>query len=197
MQILLMALVLLAIFVLIAVRFFRGRIPAEPTVASGEPPAPGVTSPSASVDPNAIEMADIAALAITLDVDERPSLFILLSADGSINRMGSGTLEDTDHELFVGRIDPAIFEAVRSHLTAAMLQRLGQVFQSQNTRGVACKLELNFQFRDGTSNGLGFLYGSESEGMPRDVADFVTAAVHETDPWYENFKRTAAGRHKP
>src|SRR5208337_3002515 len=108
MQILLMALVLLAIFVLIAVRLFRGRIPAEPTVASGEPPVPGVTSPSASVDPNPIEMADIAALAITLDVDERPSLFILLSADGSINRMGSGSLEDTDRELFIGRIDPAI-----------------------------------------------------------------------------------------
>lgn len=193
MKFFLVSLVALAVIVLIAVRFFSGRISAEPPAASERPPAPGIPG----ADPSVRKVADITALSITLDINEKPSLFILLSADGSINRLGTGTLENTERELFIGRTDPAIFEAVRSHVTEAMLQSRGQAFQHQNPRGAPCKLTLNFQFKDGTSGGFAFLYGSESEGMPEDVVDFVTAAARETDPWYENFKRTEAGRHKP
>jgi hypothetical protein len=195
MKFLFVGLFALAVIVLIAVRLLRGRIPVEPMAASGGPPAPVVAS--ASADPGPRKAADIAALSVKLDIDEKPSLYILLSADGSITRMGTGTVKNTERELFIGRTDPAIFEAVRSHLSEAMLQNLGQAFQQQNSHGAPCKLTLNFQFKDGTSSGLAFLYSSESEGAPTDVADFVTAAVHETDPWYENFKRTAAGRQKP
>ena len=170
----LVSLVALAIIVLSAVRFFSGRIPAEPPAAS-----------------------DITALSITLDINEKPSVFIPLSEDGSINRMGTGTLENTERELFIGKTDPAIFEAVRSNVTEAMLQIRGRAFQHQNPRGAPCKLTLNFQFNDGAGGRVTLLYGSESEGVPKDVVDLVTVAVHETDPWYENFKRTAAGRPKP
>lgn len=102
------------------------------------------------------------------------------------------------NDLFIGRTDPAIFAAVRSHLTEEMfLVLLGRTFQLPNPRGAPCKLTLTFQFKDSTSDGIGFLYGSESEGPPREVADFVTAAVLQTDPWYEDLKRNAARRKKP
>jgi hypothetical protein len=177
MKFFLLGLVALAILVLVAVRFLRGRIPAEEKAVS---PANSGT---------AGKVAEVDALTIRLDLDEKPSLFVLLAADGTINRMGRGTLDDPAGGLFIGQTDPAIFEAVRSHLSDEMVQAQGRTLQHQNPRGVPCKLTLTFKFKDGTSDGLAFLYGSESEGVPGDVADFVRTAVRQTDPWYENFKR--------
>ena len=184
MKFFLASLVALAVLVFVLLRFSRGRIPADGSAASGVPTVAGF--------PAARKSADIHALSIKLDVDNKSSLFFMLASDGTINRMGSGTMEDPGGHLFIGKIDPAIFEALRSQVTEAMLGSLGQTFQHQNPRGLPCKLTLSFQFQDGTWNGLAFLYGSESEGMPKDVADYVTAAVRQTDPWYENFRRIAA-----
>ncbi|PYX27095.1 MAG: hypothetical protein DMG80_19595 [Acidobacteria bacterium] len=182
MKFFLLGLVALAILALVAVRLLRGRITVEGETTS---PAPSETT---------TKVAEVDAFTITLDIDEKPSLFVLLAADGAINRMGKGTVGDPAGGLFIGKTDPAIFEAVRSHLSEDMLQVLGRSFQLQNPRGVPCKLTLTFKFKDGTSSGLAFLYGSESEGVPGDVEDFVTTAVRLTDPWYENFKRTAEGK---
>jgi hypothetical protein len=214
MQFFLVGLAALAILVFIAVRLLRGRIPTDPLPsdagqtgklsriwaaslkAASVPPDAVVTGAASSeagtLVPGARNSSDIGALAITLDVNRKPSLFLMLAADGAVNRMGSGTLEDSGGQLFVGKTDPAIFETVRSHVTEAMLELLGKTFQDQNRRGVPCKLTLTFQFKDGTWNGFGFLYRSESEGMRTEVADYVTAAVRQTDPWYENCKRSAA-----
>jgi len=182
MKFFLIGLVALAILVLIAVRLLRGRIPVEGKAAS--PATSGTARTVAEVD----------AFTITLDVDGKPSLFVLLAADGAINRMGRGTLDDPAGGLFIGQTDPAIFKAARSHLSDEMVRAQGHTLQHQNPRGLPCKLTLTFKFKDGTSGGLAFLYGSESEGVPGDIADFVTTAVRLTDPWYENFKRTAAGK---
>lgn len=176
MKFFLLGLVALAILVMVAVRLLRGRIPVE-----GEAASPAISGTARAV-------AEVVAFTITLDIDEKPSLFVLLAADGAINRLGRGTVDDPAGGLFIGKTDPAIFEAVRSHLSDEMVRTQGQTFQHQNPRGVPCKLTLTFKFKDGTSSGLAFLYGSESEGVPGDVADFVTTAVRLTDPWYENFK---------
>ena len=186
MKFLFVGLIALAIIVLIAVRLYRGRITVEPKATSG----------AARVIVR--KVSDVDGISIRLDINAKPSLFILLGADGSINRMGTGTVENTEHDLFIGRTDPAIFEAVRSHLTEEMLLvLLGRTFQLPNPHGAPCKMSLTFQFKDSTSDGIGFLYGSESEGLPKEVIGFVTAAVLQTDPWYEDFKRNAAKRKKP
>jgi hypothetical protein len=82
MKFFLLGLVALAIVALVAVRLLRGRIPVDGETAS---PAPSGT---------ATKVAEVDAFTITLDVDEKPSLFVLLAADGAINRMGRGTLDD-------------------------------------------------------------------------------------------------------
>jgi hypothetical protein len=187
MKLFFVGLIALAIIVLIAVRLYRDWIPLELKAASGGPPGQAITR----------KVSDVDAIFIKLDINAKPSLAVVLSADGSINRMGTGTLENTEHDLFVGRTDPAIFQAVRSHLTEAMLQLLGLTFHKQNPRGAPCELTLTFQFKDNTSDGFVIFYGAESEGPPGDVASFVRAAVIQTDPWYRNFKRTAAGRKQP
>ena len=50
-----------------------------------------------------------------------------------------------------------------------------------------------FEFNDGTSEGSEYLYGSESEGPPRDVVDFVRAAVGETERWYQTQLKMVSG----
>ena len=170
----LLGLVILAIGALIVVRALRGKVSTEPL---GE------------------RNSDIVAFSITLDVSEKPSLFVLVSSDGTINRMGTGTLENTEQELFIGKGDPAIFEAVRGHFTEAMRELSGQTLESAEPRGIPCKLTITFQLKDGTSSGFALLYGSESAGMPEDIAEFVRAAVRETDPWYERFKQNVAKKH--
>ena len=170
---------LILILVLTALYFYRGR----------------VSTMSADHSASARKVADVHTIGVSLDINAEPSLFLLLSADGSINRQGSGTLKNKNRDLFIGKTDPAIFESVRSHLTEAMLQRLlGHTFQSQNPRGAPCKLDVRFFFKDGTSAGaFTFLYGSESEGPPSDVTDFVRAAVSETESWYQQQLRMVSG----
>jgi hypothetical protein len=77
-------------------------------------------------------VADVRTIGIKLEINANTMLlFILVSADGSINRAGSGTLEDKeekDRHFFIGVTDPAIhptiFERVRSHLTEVACPRL-------------------------------------------------------------------------
>jgi len=62
-------------------------------------------------------VADIDAIFVDLDVDSKRLLFILVGADGIINRIGSGTFGENNRDMFIGKTDPAVFERVRSHLT--------------------------------------------------------------------------------
>ncbi len=183
MKFFLAGLVVLAILVLIAVRLLRGRISIEPKTACESCPAAGVPTRKSS---------EIDALSITLEIDKKTALYLMLAADGTINRMGSGTREDRGGHLLIGKIESEIFKEVRAQVNDAMLASLGQGFGHQNPRGALCRLSLTFQFKDGISNGLGFEYGSESGGAPTDIAEYVTTAVRRTDAWYENFKRNAA-----
>jgi hypothetical protein len=58
-------------------------------------------------------------------------------------------------------------------------------------------LTIVFQFDDGSSNGFVFLYGAESEGPPREVADLVRASVRHTDLWHQNFKQATGRQNNP
>ena len=144
-------------------------------------------------------VADVGDFIVGLDINSEPSLTIRLDARGAIHRCGDGAMKNRSKDYFIGVTDPAIFERVRSHLTEATLQRLGQGFQRQNVRGAPCKLTLIIGFNDGTSRCYEYLYGSESEGPPSDVVDFVRAARRETEGWYERQLRmvqAAADEHR-
>lgn len=125
---------------------------------------------------------DVCGLSILLEINDTRSLLVLLAADGSINRLGTGTLENTENGLFIGVTNPEIFQAVRAQLSTKVFQFLGGQFQPRNPAGASCKLTITFQFNDNSSNGFIFFYGSESEGPPLEVADLVRAAVRLTDP---------------
>ena len=82
-----------------------------------------------------VKLPDVRDIALELNINENTSLlFILLGADGSINRRGSGTLGNKNKDLFIGKATPAIFERVRSHVTEEMLQGLGMRFRLTKIR---------------------------------------------------------------
>jgi hypothetical protein len=137
---------------------------------------------------------DLCGLSINLEASNKRSLFILLAADGSINRLGTGTLDNRENELLIGKTDPAVFQTVKTRVSTALFQYLGGTFPMKNPVGASCRLTIAFQFSDNSANGFVFLYGSQSTGPPMEVADLVRAAVLQTDPWYQSFKRATTRR---
>ena len=171
MAILFVSLFVLAIIVLIAVRVYA------------------IRSRSAQSPATSKRRDDVCGLSIILEINGKRALFILLAADGSINRLGTGTLDKAENGLFIGKTDPAIFQAVSAHLSSELFQYLGGTFRLKDPVGASCKLTIAFQFSDNSSNGVVFLYGAESAGPPTKVADLVLAAVRHTDPWYDNHSK--------
>jgi hypothetical protein len=87
-------------------------------------------------------MADIHDIAVGLHVGSEDLLFVLVGADGSINRIGSGTFKNKNRDMFIGMTDPVIFRRVRSHLTDSIMQGLGMGFRRENPLGAPCKLTI-------------------------------------------------------
>jgi hypothetical protein len=128
-------------------------------------------------------VADIVGVAITLEVGSEQTLFILLSDDGTVNRMGTGSAGNTDRDLFIGRtLDPLLPSLLR-HLTDDMLRHTGG-YDVPDKRGVPSRLSIALKFANGEEDGFGFEYGTESQGLPLDISAFVQAALAITDPWF-------------
>jgi hypothetical protein len=142
--------------------------------------------------PSSLTISDrIEAVLIDLNISGAQSLFVLLAADGSINRTGDGSPGNQERDLFIGVTDPSSFRALLPFVREEWLKTPGKQYSSPKQRGLPCKLTLMFKTKDGDTS-LEFLYGSESEGPPQEVALFVQAAIDLTKPWYEAQKRDAA-----
>lgn len=137
------------------------------------------------------KVSDINSVHVTLEKGGKQALFILLAADGSINRRGTGSVNNTDNDLFIGVTQEPLFKQLLTHLDDAMLDHMGG-YDVPERRGVPCKLSSGLAFSNGGENGFGFRYGSESEGPPHEIIEFVTAAVQLTDPWFQQQKQMVA-----
>ena len=136
-------------------------------------------------------VSDITAVAITLTVNDKTSLFVLLADDGTVNRRGTGSEDNEENELFIGRTDPPLLPILLNDLTDEMLQFTGAYDVAQK-RGARCTLTITLRFSDGHEDGFVIDYGSQSEGPPRELAQLVSSAVSLTEPWYEEQKRFVA-----
>jgi hypothetical protein len=70
-------------------------------------------------------VSDITAVNITLSTGEKQALFILLDADGSINRLGTGSVANKDDDLFIGVTKEPLFAKLMGHLDDEMLKYMG------------------------------------------------------------------------
>lgn len=139
---------------------------------------------------DALRVVDIEAVAITLTIGDKQALFLLIAADGTVNRMGSGAPSDDDHDLYIGRVQPPLLPEAVQALSDEMLQFMGG-YDVAEKQGAPCRLSVGLHFRDGHDDGFGFTYGAESQGPPAELAAFVRHAVAVSEPWYQKQRQLA------
>lgn len=133
-------------------------------------------------------VADIHALSISLQVDGLQALFLRIDRDGSIQRLGTGAVDNEEQQLIVGQANPELFRQTLKQLADPLLAHCG-AYDLPDKEGLHCVLTIAFTFADASENGFAFHYGSESQGPPQELAHFVAAALEITEPWYQRQKR--------
>ncbi len=132
----------------------------------------------------------IKAITVTLEVAAQPSLFVLLAADGTINRLGSGAVRNRDRDLCIGTVNDPLFERLLEHVRPEWLTHAAEL-ALPNRVGEDCDLTIDLVGATGEKATLRLVYGSKSEGPPGDIAQFVVKAIELTDPWHKQQKRAA------
>ncbi len=141
------------------------------------------------------KVSDINAVHITLEIDGKQSLFVLLSQEGTINRLGTGAVNNKENDLFIGMSPEPLLDQAKQSLTDDLLDHMGG-YEVPDQKGASCRLSIGFMFADGEENGFGFSYGSESQGPPPEISQFVVAAVKATEPWYQEQKKMVSANNK-
>ena len=143
-------------------------------------------------------MESLRVIMVDLDVDGRQSLVVLLAEDGTVNRLGTGAVSNTERTFFIGRTNEALFAQLREQVEPEWIAHQG-AYDVPDKKGSTCTLTIMFKHADGQENSFRFRYGSKSQGPPSDICQFVAEAVRLTDPWYEQQKVSAGGpaRTKP
>jgi hypothetical protein len=133
--------------------------------------------------------ADITGFFTSLFVGEEQVLFIGLFSDGTINRMGTGSLEKLEKDMFIGKTSPDVFEALKKMISSDLLKWFNNQYSDSAAKGLPCKLTLGFKQRDGKELISIWQYGSESASPPPEVFEFFLKSIEITYPWYEERKR--------
>ncbi len=133
------------------------------------------------------KVSDITAVSISLRIAEQTALFVLLAADGTVNRLGTGAVDNEENDLFIGVTQEPLFATLLSHFRDDLLEHLGG-YDLPEKLGQPCTLSIGLKFANEDEDGFGFRYGSESQGPPRAIVEVVTTAVRLTDPWFEEQK---------
>lgn len=123
----------------------------------------------------------------------------MMDDKGSVNRAGNGSTNNSDFDLYIGATDPASFHRLRGRISTQLVEWCGQSRTAPVVRGKRCKLTIDF-FTDlgqgGKSSSMQWNYGSESQGPPAEVCEFVRASVEVTQEWFERQKNMVMSAHK-
>src|SRR5437016_554446 len=110
----------------------------------------------------------INAVMVKLDIADRQALFIVLANDGLVNRLGTGAVNNTENDLFIGRTNDPLFAQLRAQIPPKWMDRFGS-YDVSSKAGSTCKLSVLFKAAEGEDGGVSFVYGSESQGPPGDI----------------------------
>lgn len=141
----------------------------------------------------------ITAIMIDLKSNKEPLLFLLLHADGTINRMGIGnhSADPFDQHLFIGIMQDTPFNEVVALVTDDIIRLMGDSHQMSVIEGERCLLTLSLLFDTGETTAMQLAYGSESNEVPSDLVNLVATAVRLTDPWHTKHKENAGRSGNP
>ena len=126
-------------------------------------------------------VANIAAIMLTIKVDNKPSQFILLASDGTINRM------DGDGHLVIDNTQVKYLDTLKLSVDPSWLTD-SRSYEARLKKGKIMERSIFFSFKDGSESGITYKYGSESQQPPKSIMDFFEKALNITDPWYSKWK---------
>ncbi|MGH2638105.1 MAG: hypothetical protein ACRDF4_02295 [Rhabdochlamydiaceae bacterium] len=116
-------------------------------------------------------------------------IMIFVVADGSIKRSGSGRMNDTKDDLYIGITKEPIFKKVMESVSDGIIKHIGHEITLPEPKGIPCKLTISFK-SDQLVHNLVINYGYET-GYPSDVMQIVKAIFEQTQVWYEKQKAVA------
>lgn len=120
---------------------------------------------------------------ITLEVGNATALFILLTKEGMVQRKGDGNPEHITLPLMQGISHDGHFEALMMTVPEDIFNFTG-VHRMTGIVGTECRLTIIFQAQNDLDYSFRIVYGSESEGPPRELAEILINAVKITEGWY-------------
>ncbi len=127
---------------------------------------------------------------ITLEIEDKTSIFILLTKEGSLSRKGDGSTAGTDLPLVQGISHDGHFEALMMTVSDDIFNYAGVINQSAKA-GRDCSLSIIFQGKKAQVDySFRVLYGEDSQGPPIELAQILINAVKITDPWYKRKLQT-------
>jgi len=138
----------------------------------------------------AIEAEEQAILGVLvmLEVGGRQAFLLRLGADGTIHRLGDGSIEKLERDRFIGSVDPDVFREVAGRVSPGLLSWCGQSRSHPAPRGEICDLVIAFKHSDGRERTTAWRYGTHSKWPPEEVLGFVEDVVRATEPWYREQK---------
>ena len=120
---------------------------------------------------------------ISLDVGHKNAVFIVLSKDGIIYRRGSGN-PDKEMEMLKGYSDDGHYEAFMMTIHEEWFAFSG-AFEQTPMVGRECKLMIVFSGPNEEEAGFKCMYGEDSQGPPKEIAEMLINAVKITENWYQ------------
>src|ERR1017187_7213155 len=121
---------------------------------------------------------------ITLEVGDKTTLFILLAKDRTVHRKGDGAPNKTDLPLMMGLSHQQHFNALMMTINEDIFNYAG-VENKPGKVGVESRLTIIFQGKDDIDYSFRVVYGSQSEGPPRELVEILINAVKITEGWYQ------------
>ena len=129
-----------------------------------------------------IKKEDITAFLLTIDVNERKNLIILINSDGTLCRMGSGAYDNTDTELYYGKVKEPLLKNLINEMTHDIFEFQGQYILSLD--GTPCRILLKL-YNEKEMVIYEFIYGSKFQGLPDEIRNVLAAALSLTEDWYQ------------
>jgi hypothetical protein len=129
-----------------------------------------------------VPIKDIDGIMIDLKRGRDVLLFILLSANGGLNRMGNG-IDIARRNMLIRRVGSDVFAQLKPFITSDMLEYANQRSPEPSTQDNDYHLSITFRSPSGGVK-LQFVYGAEVRALPEAINTLVDKAIELTDAFY-------------
>lgn len=130
----------------------------------------------------------------SLTIDGAQALYVLLAEDGTVNRLGDGSIDCSDRDMLIGRTSEPLFAEFMAAVDPAIFAHKG-AYDIAKKEAKLCELRLLFGLRGSDAcEGFQFRYGLDSQGPPKEIRDLVVKAVALTNAWHAQQKTNAKSK---